>query len=273
MKKLCEKIKDFFYGAGQCNVQAHAAAGAFYMFLSLVPFVSIATAIIPYTGLSQEQVLNGIAPYIPDALENVINSIIDDVYFASGIILPLSILFSVYLTSRVFASLIRGLEVINGNETYSLYWSRMLRACIFTVLIFVLMVIILAMLVFGRHIMSFISGEFPFISPFLKWLIKLRLVLIVLILTLAFTVIYKWVPEQKLKYPALLPGAFTAAVSWLLFTWIFSLFLTYGGAYSTYGSLATIVITLMWMYYCMYIILLGEYINLFIRKRKTDEQT
>ena len=66
----------------------------------------------------------------------------------------------------------------------------------------------------------------------------------------------------------LLPGAAGAAAAWLLFTWLFSLFIRCGGGFSTYGSLAAIIISLLWMYWCMYIILLGASVNEFIRERK-----
>ena len=78
---------------------------------------------------------------------------------------------------------------------------------------------------------------------------------------------------MKLRCAALIPGAAAAAGAWLLFTWLFSLFIVYGGGYSTYGSLAAIVISLLWMYWCMYIILLGAYLNVFISSEKQNKET
>lgn len=54
------------------NINAHAAASAFYMFMSLVPFVALLTAIIPYTGLSQETLFDAVERYMPDALQAII---------------------------------------------------------------------------------------------------------------------------------------------------------------------------------------------------------
>ena len=58
MKNIIAKIKVFTDGIGRKNINAHAAASAFYMFLSLVPFIAIVTAIIPLTGLSQDAIQN-----------------------------------------------------------------------------------------------------------------------------------------------------------------------------------------------------------------------
>ena len=46
-----------------------------------------------------------------------------------------------------------------------------------------------------------------------------------------------------------------------------------GNSYSIYGSLAAIVISLLWMYWCMYIILLGAYLNVFISSEKQSKET
>lgn len=74
---------------------------------------------------------------------------------------------------------------------------------------------------------------------------------------------------KALPWEMLIPrGSIAAAGAWLLFTWLFSLYIVYGGGYTTYGSLAAIIITLLWMYWCMYIILLGAYINMYIYRRR-----
>lgn len=250
------------------NINAHAAASAFYMFLSLVPFVALLSSIIPFTGLSQDTLFNAVERYIPTALQSIIESVVDDIYFAPGAVLPLSILLTIWLSSRAFSALIRGIEDIFHSPKYSSFLRRSLTACIYTVGMIAVAIITLALMVFGQDIYEFLSLKFPSISPTLRLLLKLRFVLTFLILTVVFLAIYKGVPGIKIKLITLLPGAAGAAAAWLLFTWLFSLFIRFGGGFSTYGSLATIVISLLWMYWCMYIILLGASVNQFIREAK-----
>ncbi len=57
------------------------------------------------------------------------------------------------------------------------------------------------------------------------------------------------------------PGAVFAAVVWSVFSWGFSIYVTYGNSYGIYGSLSIIIIVLLWMYFCMYIIMIGAYMN------------
>lgn len=270
MKKLLNYIKIFFNGITQNNIPAHAAACAFYMFVSLVPFFGLLVSILPYTGLSQETLVGFLSRYIPHALEDLIISITDDIYFASGAVLPVTIAITIWLSSRSFFALIRGVEEISGSKNYSTFIKRSIIACLDTIGLIIAMVLVLAMLVFSKQIVEYIRTDVPFISPVIAFLIKFRFIFVILILSGVFSLIYRWVPGMKLGFGSLFPGAVAAASCWLLFSWLFSLFLNYGGGYSIYGSLAAIVICLMWMYWCMYIILLGAHLNVFLYALKTD---
>ena len=265
MKKIFNTINKFMTEISEDNINAHAAASAFYMFMSLVPFVALLTAIIPYTGLSQETLFNAVERYMPDALQAIIESVVTDIYFAPGAVLPLSILFTIWLSSRAFSALIRGIEDIFHSPKYSSFLRRSLIACFYTIGMIAVAIVILALMVFSKEIFELINTHLPVVSPALSLLLELRFVVAFLVLAIVFLAIYKGIPGVKIKLLHLMPGAAAAAGAWLLFTWLFSLFIRYAN-YSTYGSLATIVISLLWMYWCMYIILLGASINQFIRE-------
>ena len=271
MKKFLSYCKVYADGIGQNNLSAHAAACAFYMFLSLVPFVGLAASILPYTGLSQNDLISFLSRYIPDALENIIVSVTDDIYLASGAVLPITVIIAIYLSSRAFSALIRGVEVISGAQRYTPFLKRTLLACIYTIGIIVDMVIVLLLIIFSKRLVSLVSSEIPIVSPVIAFLIKFRFLFAIIILVCIFSTIYRYVPEMKLGFGALLPGSIFAAGAWLLFTWGFSLFLKLGFGFSTYGNLAAIIICLLWMYWCMFIILLGAYTNVFIHEHIKGE--
>ena len=266
MKNLYLKIRDFTDGISDDNISAHAAASAFYMFLSLVPFIALVSTILPLAGLEEDRLFEIVSHYIPAAMQGIITSAVTDIYSAPNAILPVSIIITIWLSSRAFSSLIRGVEDIADCPRYSSYLRRSLLACLYTIGIIFIMVLLLLLLVFGDRLSSL-----SLLSPFVRIVIKFRLIVVAILLTCVFIAIYHWVPGMRLKLRQLLPGALAASGAWLLFTWLFSLYIVYGGGYTTYGSLAAIIITLLWMYWCMYIILLGAYTNMYIyRKRNAD---
>lgn len=61
-------------------------------------------------------------------------------------------------------------------------------------------------------------------------------------------------------------GAAFSAVGWMIVSWIFSVYLDiFKGFSSMYGSLTTIVLIMLWLYFCMYILLLGGEVNMILR--------
>ena len=77
--------------------------------------------------------------------------------------------------------------------------------------------------------------------------------------------IYKFLPNRRDRLVKQLPGAAFAALGGLVISWIFSVYLDiFEGFSSMYGSLTTIVLIMLWMYFCMYSILLGGEINVML---------
>ena len=75
--------------------------------------------------------------------------------------------------------------------------------------------------------------------------------------------LYTFVPSARMKYVYQLPGAVFSAIVWYAFSWIFSVYVSFPNSYSIYGSLATPVVMMFWLYFCIYIFLIGAFINRF----------
>lgn len=242
MTERFNKLKDFIRGVSRKNVAAHAASCAYYMFLSLVPFAALAASLLPYSGLTLAELTGLAAPYIPAEMQDIFAVIAEDIYLASDAVLPISVLTALWLSSRASSALIRGMEVICGDEHYAPYLRRGLLACVYTLGLLAALALAAGMTVLlGKNRL-------------------LRLFAAFLLLSLGFTAVYRGVPGMKPGFKELLPGAVSAAAVWLLFTSLWSVYIR-SGSHSTYGSLAGIAISLLWMYWCLYIILLGAYLN------------
>ena len=87
-----------------------------------------------------------------------------------------------------------------------------------------------------------------------------------LVLFFFFWGIYTFVPEKRLKAAKQIPGALFSALAWMVFSLGFSIYFNRigGRGYSyMYGSLAAIVILLLWLYFCMCILFMGAELNWF----------
>ena len=79
-----------------------------------------------------------------------------------------------------------------------------------------------------------------------------------------FAVMYTYIPNCKLKFSHQIPGAVFSATTWNIFSWGFSMYIQQFNGFDMYGSLTTIVIVMLWLYFCFYLFLIGAHINRFL---------
>ena len=78
IRKLYIILDDFNRQMNRKNIGSFAASTAFFMFLSLVPILIMICTIIPYTHLTEENLLNGISEIMPSVLEPLMVSVVSD---------------------------------------------------------------------------------------------------------------------------------------------------------------------------------------------------
>ena len=89
---------------------------------------------------------------------------------------------------------------------------------------------------------------------------------------LALSILYYIAPEAKQKFRWILPGAFTATLFWMGASSAFRLFLRNFGTYNkTYGSLAAVVILLVWLWMSGFIFLVGAEINALMKRQEEED--
>jgi membrane protein len=82
------------------------------------------------------------------------------------------------------------------------------------------------------------------------------------IVLFTFALIYFFAPAAKQKFTWISPGAVLAFVFWLLFSLLFSFYVGNFGSYSaSYGSLAGVIILMLYVYYSAFIMLVGAEMN------------
>ena len=114
-----------------------------------------------------------------------------------------------------------------------------------------------------------IYEHIPFLSKVVEFIIRIRTFVTFVVLTVFWDLVYRFLPNRrnmaKTTLRKQLP-VFTAC-GWLLLSFFFSVYLdVFKGFTSMYGSLTTIILIMLWLYGCMYIILLGGEINALLEK-------
>ena len=87
-RKIAKNMQDFTMSMSRKNISAFSASTAFFLFLSLVPMLAVICAILPYTSLTEENLLSVIVEYVPASLNPIVGAIVEDVYLKSAGCLP-----------------------------------------------------------------------------------------------------------------------------------------------------------------------------------------
>ena len=137
---------------------------------------------------------------------------------------------------------------------------------IFTIVLGVVFLVAMALPTMGSVIAHFLFGPLGLDSQ-VKWIFSLiRVVLPLIIILILFTILYSVAPNVKTKLKSVLPGAIFTSVIWLLGSFAFGFYISNFGNYSkTYGSIAGIIILLIWLYLTSFIIIIG--LNAIIHQR------
>ena len=256
---------DFMKHMRKKNINAFAASTAFFLFLSLIPMMMLLCALIPYTPLTEADLMNVITGIAPDSMDSLFMGIIVDVYDKSIGIVSVTAVVTIWSAGKGVMALIRGLNAINEVEEKRNYFVLRLVASFYTILILIAMVLSLLVLVFGNFLLELMIGQIPQMSYLVSILMHLRILLVWAVITIAIALMYTHVPESKLGFKLQLPGAVVAAVGWSFITWIFSVYINKFDGFNMYGSLTTIIILMLWLYACMYIVMAGAFMNRYLK--------
>lgn len=265
LRKLFLIGQDFSAQMKKQNISAHAASIAFFFFLSIVPMLMVLSMVIPYTPLTEENLTETVADIIPDKVEPLVESLIAEVYDKSAGSLSIAVLATLWSAAKGVMALMHGLNAVNGVEEKRNYFVVRGVACLYTVVMLVVVILSLFLNVFGNQLVNLTLHRIPPLQKLAAFVMNFRFLEVWAVLTLLFAAIYAYVPNDKLKFKEQIPGATFSAVVWSVFSWGFSIYVDYSNSYGIYGSLAIIIIILLWMYFCMYIIMVGAYLNRYFR--------
>ena len=279
-KKLKEQIIKFIETVNSHHTGAYAAQAAYFFVLSLIPIILLLLSMVRYTDLTKDVVMNAVLQVFPDSVVSLLRSILNQVYRVSENMIPVTAVVALWSAGKGVLSVTSGLNCIYSNiETRNYFYLR-IRASLYTVLFLVAIILSLIISVFGNSISAVVYEHIPFLVKVVDFIMRIRTLVTLIVLTVFWDLVYKFLPNRKHKAKTTLrkqlPGAAFTAFGWQLLSFIFSVYLDVFTGFSTmYGSMTTIVLIMLWLYGCMYIILLGGELNALLErtlyKQRTEE--
>ena len=263
LKEIYQKILNMTADVTEDHVGAYAAQSAYFFMLCMIPIILLLITMVQYTPVTKADDMTAVIQVFPTSVDSMITSIVNQVYNQSSGIIPITVVVALWSAGKGVLAMTSGLNcVYKCNETRNYIFLR-IRATIYTVMFILVIIFLLVLSVFGNTLNIFIAAHVPILKNLADRLIAMRTIITPIVLMVFCLLIYKFLPNRKDKLRKQLPGAVFAAIGWMIVSWIFSVYVDiFKGFSDMYGSLTTIVLIMLWMYFCMYCILLGGELNM-----------
>ena len=248
--------------AGNLTYKGLFAVFPFFTFLLSLLGIFNATDLVT-TMLNK---LSGVTPqsaieFIKGQLLSITQSQAQSAFTLGAII---SILLALWGVSGAFRSVMEAMNVMYEVEEDRPFWKVYGISIFMSLAVVVLLIGALVLVVFGQSIGVTVADLVGLGSVFATAWGILQWPVVACVVLFTFALIYYFAPAAKQRFRWISPGSILAFVFWLIFSLLFSLYAsTLGGSSynETYGSLAGVIVLMLYVYYSALIMLVGAEMN------------
>jgi membrane protein len=257
------------------NLTDRAAALTYYGVLSLFPGLLVLISILRLTGRSTtQQVLNNVTATAPGPARTVLRTAVQNLQSGrqstAGVIGVVSLLGAVWSASGYVAAFMRASNVIYDVPEGRPIWKKLpTRLGVTVVAGFLVAVTALAVVLTGglaRQVgkLLHLGSGAVLVWDIVKWPV------LVILISLLFGLLYWASPNARPGgFRWVSPGGLLAVVVWLIASAGFTLYVANFGKYNkTYGSLATVIIFLVWLWLTNVAILAGAELDAELQRER-----
>ncbi len=253
------------------RVGLYAAHAGYFIVLSLFPSLVLLLGLLRYAGLDAQSLLEVVEGFVPEVLLPTVRKVVRSAYQnTSGASVSLSAAAALWSAGRGIYGLMIGLNAIYSvKESRGYFYTR---AVSMGYMIAFLIVLLLTLLlnVFGNNLLRAFSENASFFR-FLDEMIGLRSILLLLLQTGLFTAMFMALPNEAVSFRDAFPGAVLSSLGWLIFSRLYSVYVEHFSGYAgIYGSVYTIAVGMLWLYFCISILFYGGVFNRFLMKQRRD---
>lgn len=260
---IIKKIYGFFVHLTEDRVGIYTAQASFFIMLSIFPFILLLLNIIGFTSLDKDTIIYLINNYLPETIKPLLIQIINELFtHVSGTILSIAAIAAVWSASKGVLSLMFGIyEIYDLHRDRNYFISRFISMAYTLAFVFI-MVVTMILLVFGDAIIDLIIGFIPtlaslsFISNVTRYFVSF------VALVLLFMLILRVATFKRTTLKKVFPGALLSSFGWIVFSYLFSIYISnFSSMTYLYGSLTAVIVLMLWLYFCIYIFFIGAEIN------------
>lgn len=267
-------VMAFFIQAMQKgSFKVRASSVAFNFILAIFPtiiFFFTLIAYIPVDGF-QESLMSLLEAVMPaNAYESVEETIQDIITRQRGGLLSIGFISALYFSTNGVDSLIDSFNKTHLAVSTRNVWMQRAISALITLILAIFIVIAIAMIIFGQYGIELLQDQGMIQGSLVFWSINLsRWLVIMALIFFAISVLYYLGPAKKTEWRFFSAGSTLATLLTIVTSIGFSEFVERFDNYNKlYGSIGTLLVVMMWMYFISLVLLVGFELNISIEHAK-----
>jgi membrane protein len=270
---LVRSVKQF----KQDEITDRAAALTYYGVLAIFPAVLVLISILGLLGKSAtHKVLDNLGQVAPGGVNSFLRTVIEQVQGRSGaasIGAIVGLALALWSASGYVAAFMRASNAIYEVDEGRPIWKTAPLRIVVTLALVIMLVASAVMVIVTGPVASQIGHALGMgNSAVTVWNIAKWPVLLVVV-SLMFSLLYWACPNVKQPgFRWITPGGVLAVIVWMIASGLFAVYVAFSGSYNkTYGTVATVIIFLVWLWITNIAILLGAEFNSEIQRQQAIE--
>ena len=273
---LFDVVRFFFIQIQKSSLNERAAAIAFNLLVAMPPACIFLFTLIPYLPIKEqlEPLYELIREVIPGKQNHdpIINFFKDFASNEQGGLLSFGFLLALYFSSNAMIGIMSSFNKMNymGFSRRHVVHDRWV-AIKLTLIVFLIILMSIVALVSRENVLTWLGIEDPTVRAII---LNVRWIVIILLFFLTISFIYRYAPAVHKKWKLINPGSILATFMMIVCTMGFSYYVANFGNYNKlYGSIGTILILMLLIFFNSLVLLIGFELNVSISSlRKLADQ-
>lgn len=268
MRQIARVIKEMTVLYLKKNVSRSAAALSYYLTISVFPILICVSAILGSMQIYETDIFGFLRDIVPgqaiSAMTEFLRYIVGN---RSELMLVIGVAAMLTTSSAAFRSFISITGEIQGEMRFKGIW-RGIFSILFSLAFLAAVYVSALVLLSGGWLMHIIEENFGFAQIIELWT-WVRFVVLFLLLFCVIYGMYLISAPKETKRTHRLPGAFAASVVLVVASIIYSRMISASLKYALlYGSLASFIILMVWLYTCSTILIMGNVFNISLQRNR-----
>ena len=268
---------DFWRAAQDHDLGGLASELAFKLILALFPFLIFLAAIGSYaarislTADPAGTIVDSFGSTLPaDTASMLRRQIAKIISGANPVLISVGAVGTIWPASGAARALAKSVNRANGIPDRRPWWKKIGLSLAITVVGGGALIAAVLALLLGELFATAIARSVGIGSAWAWTSTVLRLPLVVLFVVVAAQLLFWLAPDQRQPFRLWSPGSVAFGLAWSVFASVFSFYVAHLGHYeSTYGSLAGVVVFLVWLYFSCWLLLAGAELNAVLEARRS----